>query len=256
MKILIALFFFFLVAILYELRKEKKRKNRIVKIKAIINSHAKELAIQRNQRTIRKRYGLIDDTAWQKEIGFFILEVMQPAIGKLEPLSWDYRETVALINKITAAVPVIMPQYSEDISPIEYEQLVAKVLTEYGWDARQTTATGDQGIDVVAQKQGIKVVIQCKLYSQPVGNAAVQEVIAGKVFEQADLAVVVSNATFTKSARQLATSAGVLLLHHEQLSELEDMSKSALSEKTSEDSSEEPTDYARAANLAKNDLLV
>src|SRR5260364_238896 len=203
MKILIALFFFFLVAILYELRKEKKRKNRIVKIKAIINSHAKELAIQRNQRTIRKRYGLIDDTAWQKEIGFFILEVMQPAIGKLEPLSWDYRETVALINKITAAVPVIMP-----------------------------------------------------LYSQPVGNAAVQEVIAGKVFEQADLAVVVSNATFTKSARQLATSAGVLLLHHEQLSELEDMSKSALSEKTSEDSSEEPTDYARAANLAKNDLLV
>jgi len=53
-----------------------------------------------------------------------------------------------------------------------------------------------------------------------VGNAAVQEAIAGKAFVGADLAVVVSPAPFTRSAIELANVAGVRLMHHEQLAEL------------------------------------
>lgn len=84
-------------------------------------------------------------------------------------------------------------------------------------------ASGDQGIDVIAEKSGTKVVIQCKLYSSNVGNSAVQEIIAGQIFENADFAAVVSNVDFTKSARQLASSSRVFLIHHEQLGELETM---------------------------------
>jgi restriction system protein len=82
-----------------------------------------------------------------------------------------------------------------------------------------TQASGDQGVDVVANLAGLKVVLQCKKYSQPVGNAAVQEVIAGKAFEQAHAAAVVTNATFTPSAKQLATTTGVHLLHYSELSQ-------------------------------------
>lgn len=65
------------------------------------------------------------------------------------------------------------------------------------------------------------MVLQCKKYSSPVGNGAVQEVHAGKGFLGADISVVVSDATFTKSAKELAGILGVLLIHHSALVEFD-----------------------------------
>jgi len=104
--------------------------------------------------------------------------------------------------------------------PIEYENFVSKHLINLGWKTSKTPATGDQGADVIANRNGVYMVIQCKLYSSPVGNKAIQEVYAAKGFYGAKLAAVVSNATYTKSAKQLASSLDVLLLHHDQLDEL------------------------------------
>jgi restriction system protein len=93
----------------------------------------------------------------------------------------------------------------------------SEALRRAGWDARLTTITGDQGTDIIAERDGKRVVVQCKFYSKPVGNKAVQEVAAAKQHERADQAVVVSNAAYTKAARQLAGTTGVFLLHHDDL---------------------------------------
>ena len=58
---------------------------------------------------------------------------------------------------------------------------------------------------------------QCKKYTSPIGNKAVQEIIAGKQFVQADIAAVVSNSRYTSSAKQLANVTGVYLLHYSEL---------------------------------------
>lgn len=106
--------------------------------------------------------------------------------------------------------------------PYEYEHLIAEFITSKGWPAKATSGSGDQGADVIAEKDGEVIVIQCKLYSQPVGNKAVQEVFAAKGYYQADYAVVVTNNSYTKSARQLSNSLGVHLAHHDQLDEVID----------------------------------
>ena len=62
---------------------------------------------------------------------------------------------------------------------------------------------------------------QCKLYSYPVGNAAVQEAISGKIWASADSAFVVSNADFTPSAKALAAKVGVHLVHYSMLKNLD-----------------------------------
>ena len=80
--------------------------------------------------------------------------------------------------------------------------------------------TGDQGADLIADMGGCRVVIQCKFYSRPVGNKAVQEAHAAIGFHAGDCAAVVSNASFTRAAKQLADANGVLLLHHDQLADL------------------------------------
>lgn len=97
-------------------------------------------------------------------------------------------------------------------TPLALEQHCAALLNEGGWKAKTTVATGDQGVDVIARKGAVTLVLQCKLYSKPVGNKAVQEIIAGRHFAGATHAAVVSNQTYTPSARALAARTGVLLL--------------------------------------------
>lgn len=134
------------------------------------------------------------------------------------------RETKILINDLVSEYRINEAENFRHLSididkldPIQFEHYCAEILRGNGWDARVTQASGDQGIDVIANLGNVKAVLQCKKYSQPVGNAAVQEVIAGKAFEQAHVAAVVSNATYTPSAKQLASTTGVHLLHFSEL---------------------------------------
>jgi restriction system protein len=195
----------------------------------VIQEHRKELTIRRAQLTMRKNYGLVDASKWEQERQMFVARVVAPAMG---------RRSVRLnhLNPIVRAIEAATSDFAKVVNsapadPLEYEQFVSDSLAQCGWSARTTKGSGDQGVDVIAQRGDITVVIQCKRYSKAVGNAAVQEVIAGKVFEQADFAAVVSNADYTKSARQLAETSGVMLLHHDQLNELYNMCTSGWSER-------------------------
>ncbi|MFT9122079.1 MAG: restriction endonuclease [Zymomonas mobilis subsp. pomaceae] len=107
--------------------------------------------------------------------------------------------------------------FNEQMNPFDYEQYCALLLQNGGWDAQATQKSGDQGADVIATKGRIKIIIQCKLYNTTVGNSAVQQVYTAKKFQEAQAAVVVTNSTFSKSARQAAAATGVYLTHHIQL---------------------------------------
>lgn len=106
---------------------------------------------------------------------------------------------------------------TDGMSPTDFERSCAEALGWAGWDASTTKGSGDQGIDVVARRGADTLVLQCKLYTSTVGNKAVQQVIAGRAYAAAQYAAVVSNAPFSKAARQLADRTGVLLLHHSDL---------------------------------------
>lgn len=96
---------------------------------------------------------------------------------------------------------------------LEFEKWIAVQMTSLGWNATATRGSGDQGIDVIAERDGVLVGFQCKRVAKPASNKAVQEVIAGGKFHNIDNLVVVSTAGFTKSAKQLAEAADVTLMH-------------------------------------------
>lgn len=112
---------------------------------------------------------------------------------------------------------------SDSCSPAEYEQHCAAILEAVGWSSKVVGGTGDQGVDVTATKDGRTLVAQCKKYMSPVGNSAVQEIFTGKQHYAAHYAAVVSNQSYTPAARQLAATTGVLLLHHDQLQNIDEM---------------------------------
>lgn len=107
-------------------------------------------------------------------------------------------------------------------SGLEFEEYCASLLSKNNFEQVEvTSSSGDQGIDIIAYSQGVKYGIQCKFYSKPVGNKAVQEAFAGKNFYKCHVAIVLTNNKFTKSAIELADSLGVVLWDGNDLKKLE-----------------------------------
>ncbi|MBM6915003.1 restriction endonuclease [Gemmiger formicilis] len=93
----------------------------------------------------------------------------------------------------------------------EFEQAIAEIFKSMGYQVTMTPATGDQGIDIIAVRNGIRIGIQAKCYTGKVGNSAVQEVVAGKQYYNLNRCMVVTNSTFTSAAVELAKANNVTL---------------------------------------------
>lgn len=110
----------------------------------------------------------------------------------------------------------------ESLTGEEFEIYCEDRLRDFGWSVHRKGGVGDQGVDLIASKAGIAVAIQCKRYASAVGNHAIQQVEAGRQFDEADFAAVVSNNIYTPSAQKLASKLGVILLHYSELDLLEE----------------------------------
>lgn len=87
----------------------------------------------------------------------------------------------------------------------QFEYQCATILKRKHFSKIEVTrSSGDQGVDIIAFKHRKKYGVQCKYYTYPVGNKAVQEAYAGANFYDCDKVIVMTNTTFTKSATELA----------------------------------------------------
>ena len=203
---------------------EKVRSARRTSIENVITLHIATLRRKRRQLVLVDDYGSERDAGWRDEVAYFLGVAAKAAgVSELDPLDrqWASDRIHQLLSQPQIATEAEALNV-ESMDPLDFEQHCTDLLCQAGWTARRTGATGDQGVDIIAEKSGHKVALQCKRYGQPVGNFAVQEVEAGRIYHGASLAAVVSNATFTLSARRLAASTGTLLLHHDDLGHLED----------------------------------
>lgn len=101
----------------------------------------------------------------------------------------------------------------------EFENFVCTLYKKMGYNAYVTQTSGDQGLDVIAEKNGKRIGIQAKCYASTVGNSAIQEAVAGKSYYNCDRVVVVTNSSFTKSAISLANANNVVLWNRDILKE-------------------------------------
>jgi restriction system protein len=108
----------------------------------------------------------------------------------------------------------------DDMNPYNFESLLGMVYETQGYRIEVTRKSGDQGADVIMEKAGIRAVVQAKLYAQPVGNSAVQEVFAAKTHYKCQEAIVVTNNSFTRSAIELAMTNSVKLVDRPKLIEM------------------------------------
>ena len=109
----------------------------------------------------------------------------------------------------------------DDMDGREFEEWCAHLLISNGFiNVKGTPASGDQGVDITAQKDDVKYAFQCKCYTSDLGNTPVQEVFAGKCMYDCHVGVVMSNRHFTSGAKVLAEKTGVLLWDRDKLSSM------------------------------------
>lgn len=94
----------------------------------------------------------------------------------------------------------------------EFEYFCAELLQEKGfYEVEVTKGSGDYGIDILAEKDGVTYAIQCKRYSDPVGVKAIQEAYAGRDYYDRMVGAVLTNQYFTTPAVEAAKKLKILL---------------------------------------------
>ena len=102
----------------------------------------------------------------------------------------------------------------------EFENYLKNIFDKLGYISIVTKSSGDQGGDLIIEKDKIKTVVQAKFYSSPVGNKAIQEVVSAIAFYKANKGMVVTNNIFTKAAVCLAEANNIELLDGEKLNNI------------------------------------
>lgn len=94
----------------------------------------------------------------------------------------------------------------------DFEYYCADILRSRGFlEVEVTRGSGDYGVDILAEKDGVTYAIQCKSYSGPVGVKAVQEAYAGRDYYDRMVGAVLTNQYFTKPAVEAAKKLKILL---------------------------------------------
>lgn len=131
---------------------------------------------------------------------------------RFEQLKEEYRPKFEEPNPMAAI---------DNMNGHDFESYCASILSKIGFiNVSVTPGSGDQGVDVIAEKEGVRYAIQCKCYSSNLGNTPIQEVCAGKNMYNCHVGVVMTNRYFTDSAKQLAERNGILLWDREKLMQM------------------------------------
>ena len=123
------------------------------------------------------------------------------------------------------------PDYVEQLSPQEFEVLVAKLFNELGFETDQTAAQPDVGYDLVLwdKDNQTKTVVEIKKYARnsKLGVASVHQLLGNMMLSDASSALLVTSGGFSASALDMAKKSphSIKLLT---LEELISMSRSQL----------------------------
>lgn len=113
------------------------------------------------------------------------------------------------------------PSALDEMEGHEFEYFCADLLAERGFrEVEVTKGSGDYGVDILAEKDGVTYAIQCKAYTTPVGVKAIQEAYAGRDYYDRMVGAVLTNQYFTKPAVEAAKKLKILLWDRGYLEEM------------------------------------
>lgn len=100
------------------------------------------------------------------------------------------------------------PEYLYSLSPRRFEELIANILNDFGFEVQLTNITRDGGKDIIAYIRNevcrLLTYIECKKYSpeRKVGVEIVRSVYGVQTMHRANKSMIVTTSFFTKGAKE------------------------------------------------------
>ncbi|MDZ7687242.1 MAG: restriction endonuclease [Halobacteriales archaeon] len=119
-----------------------------------------------------------------------------------------------------------MTNHPEDIStipPTDFEEFIAELWSELGWEATTTRSAGDDGVDVIAQRNEPyeqRKLIQVKQREDRLDRRSVQQYSYLHHKDNVDEVLLIGTSGFTKGATQSAQVANVKLIGPDEIMSL------------------------------------
>ena len=110
----------------------------------------------------------------------------------------------------------------DNMNSFEFEQYVAKLMRNNGYRNVSLTEKYDMGVDIIAEKDGVRWGVQVKHYSGLVKASAVRQVVTGLKLYGCDRAMIVTNSTYSATAQRLAAGNDCVLIDERGLARLSD----------------------------------
>jgi restriction endonuclease Mrr len=124
------------------------------------------------------------------------------------------------INKL----PDVVEKFPQRLTGIELEEKVRRLLIVMGLNATTTKASGDGGIDVIAYSNtpiySGKYIVQCKDWTNPVGEPLVRDLFGVVISEGANKGILITTGKFTNAAYKFSEGKPIELIDGEELSRL------------------------------------
>lgn len=116
--------------------------------------------------------------------------------------------SIKLVVKIVRKIYILLQNHrlrgADSMDGTSFEYYVAQLLIDRGYTNVSLTEHYDYGVDIIAEKDGIRWGIQAKRYSDLVKADAVRQVVTGLKLYECDRAMVITNSTFSNVAKRLA----------------------------------------------------
>jgi restriction system protein len=127
------------------------------------------------------------------------------------PVPWKIASSVLAISAILllawSFTSLIRKRYRRrllekellDLNPTQFEERVQLLLADLGWtELQRRGGSGDRGVDLVGECEGLRYVVQCKRYTKRVPPAMVRDLVGALHIQKADRALLVTTSGFTK----------------------------------------------------------
>lgn len=206
----------------------------IEKEKLLISSSFQEKRLKQNIQVLKSRKENLEDFMKQEEVisrairdKSELFDILSIKNENLKQQNENLKNEIQLLQnqmkqtkqKVSFSQTISL-EYIDNLDGFEFEDFTKDLLESLGFNnCRTTQSTGDYGIDVIAEKDGIMYGIQCKKYKNEVGNKAIQEAYSGKNYYNCHVAVVLTNNYFTSNAINQAEKNGVVLWDRDKLKE-------------------------------------
>lgn len=89
---------------------------------------------------------------------------------------------------------------------------VARLFRRLGYRVHRRPATHDLGVDLLISKPGLDAIVQCKQWRHPVGPAVVRDLYGTLLHTGADVGILATTSTITRSAERFSAGKPLLLI--------------------------------------------